>query len=258
MKKIIFALAVLALTVSCKSKAVLADKSPAVLGDSLSAASVIERHYQNPNDYKTLFITASARYEDDKQSQNVSADIRIKKDEKILVSVKFLGITMAKALLTPTQVKYYAKTESEYFEGDYSMLERWLGTDLDFQKVQNLLTGEAVDDLNNGDYNLSVDGAQYVLQQLFGKTQKGFWLDNGRLLLRKQRIAQPDMDRSIEVRYPDHVKHGSVILPDAIQISAQQPKGKASINVNYKSVAVNQEISFPYSVPDGYERIFID
>ncbi len=257
MKKLLMLMGVLALA-SCKSKAVLAEKSPVNLGDTLSASAVIARHYQAPREFKTLVINATARYEDDKQSQNVSADIRIKKDEKILVSVKFLGITMAKALLTPTQVKYYAKPDSEYFEGDYVMLERWLGTDLDFHKVQNLLMGEPIDDLSKGDYKLSVEGTQYVLQQLIGGIHKAYWLDAGRLLVKKQQVAQPHTQRSIQINYPDHVRHSVMILPDALEINAEQPKGKAKINVNYRNVVFNEEISFPYSVPDGYQRILID
>ena len=79
--------------ISCKSKAVLSEGKA---DDVLSAEKIIENHYNNKLDFKTLYIKASAKYQDDKQKQNVSADIRIKKDEKILVSIRFLGITMAK------------------------------------------------------------------------------------------------------------------------------------------------------------------
>jgi hypothetical protein len=36
-----------------------------------------------------------------------------------------------------------------YFEGDFSALSQWLGTDLDYNKIQNLLVGEALDDLQS-------------------------------------------------------------------------------------------------------------
>jgi len=49
-----------------------------------------------------------------------------------------------------------------------------------------------------------------------------------------------------------------LILPSSLNIFATQKKGKTSIEVEYKSIKVNEEISFPYSVPDGYERISIN
>jgi hypothetical protein len=45
---------------------------------------------------------------------------------------------MAKASITPTSVSYYGT----YFEGDFSALSQWLGTDLDYNKIQNMLLGE--------------------------------------------------------------------------------------------------------------------
>lgn len=257
MKRILAILAVVSLFVSCKSKAVLVEKTKAVAEDTMSASSIIARHYQVAKNFKTIYISAGARYEDDHQTQNVSADVRIKKDEKILVSVKFLGITMAKALLTPSEVKYYAKPDSEYFEGDYAMLGKWLGTDLDFQKVQNLFIGEAMDDLTKGEYAVSVDGKNYLLQQLVGSTQKEFWFEPGRLMVKKQRISQPNQARSIHVSYPNHSQYPTMILPTGLDIKAQQEKGRADIKIEYKSAAFDQDLSFPYSVPEGYERIFI-
>jgi hypothetical protein len=55
-----------------------------------------------------IIYKANAKYSDDQQSQNVTAEIKIKKDQQILV-IRFLGITMAKASITPTSVSYYEK-----------------------------------------------------------------------------------------------------------------------------------------------------
>ena len=46
---------------------------------------------------------------------------------------------MAKALITPTKVSYYEKINNTYFEGDFSLLSNWLGTDLDFQKSSKFI-----------------------------------------------------------------------------------------------------------------------
>ena len=120
--------------VGCKSaKSTI---SEGIADSDLAANKIIKGHYENITDFSTVYIKASARYRDDKQSQSVTAEIRIKKDEKILVSVRFLGITMAKALITPTEVKYYEKINQNYFEGDFTTLSKWLGTDLDFEKLQ--------------------------------------------------------------------------------------------------------------------------
>ena len=240
--------------ISCKSKAVLSEGKA---DDVLSAKKIIENHYNNKLDYKTLYIKASARYEDDKQKQNVSADIRIKKDEKILVSIRFLGITMAKALITPDEVKYYEVINGTYFEGNYESLSQWLGTELDFQKVQNMLLGKPMDNLENGNYKEEIANKLYRLFAKDKNIEKAFSFESERFLLKKQEISQFDKNRMVTVSYPNFQNVASLILPTNMSISANQGDKKTNIDIEYKSIAVDESFNFPYSVPEGYERIFI-
>jgi len=239
----------------CKPKATLAE---GIATSNLSAEKVIENHYNNKSDFSTLYIKASARYEDAKQSQNVTAEIKIKKDQMILVSVRFLGITMAKALITPTEVKYYDKINNEYFEGDYSGLSKWLGTDLDFQKVQNLLLGKAIDNLRQSKYEVSIMNKWYKLENKSAATNKSFYFEAERFLIKQQEINQPNLGRELLIQYPEYKDHGQMILPLKLVIDALNKGKKTNIDIEYKNVSFNEELSFPYSVPEGFERIFIE
>jgi hypothetical protein len=55
----------------------------------LKSSKIIANHYNNKTDFSTLYIKADAKYSDDRSSQNVTAEIRIKKDEQILVSIRW-------------------------------------------------------------------------------------------------------------------------------------------------------------------------
>lgn len=254
MKHIIGAIAIL-LFVSCKSKAVLAEGKAK---EALPATEIIKNHYANKKDFSTLYIRASARYADKENTQNVSAEIKIRKDEKILISIRVLGITMAKALITPETVKYYEKLNGEYFEGDYTTLSRWLGTDLDFQKVQNLLIGAAMDNLSQDTYKTSIEDKMYKLESEKGGIEKAFFFEAGRFLIKQQQIGQPSKNRKLNVMYPNFTEYAQAAIPSGIEIEAVQPKGKTEIDIQYNSATFNEELSFPYSVPDGYERININ
>ena len=255
MKKYLGILLIIVLS-SCKSKAVLAEGSA---GNLLTAEKIIENHYNNKTDFSTLYIKASARYQDDKQTQNVQAEIKIKKDEKILVSIRVLGFTMAKALITPTSVQYYEKIGNKYFEGDYAGLSNWLGTDLDFQKVQNMFLGKAMDDLHKGKYAVSIMEKLYKLGgNSDAKTDKSFFFEGENFLLKRQEINQVQQERTLQVAYPDYKKYDQMILPLSLAIDAKQKDGKTNIDIEYKNSTFNEDLSFPYSVPEGYERIYID
>ena len=166
---------------------------------------------------------------------------------------------MAKALITPKEVKYYEKSGNKYFEGDYTTLSKWLGTDLDFQKVQNMLIGQAFDDLNKGKYDSSIEDGLYKLNDKSNKsTEKSFFFEASQFLIKKQEISQKAKNRMLKVSYPNHKDYPEVILPTQLIIEAVQDNKATKIDIEYKSATFNEDLSFPYSVPDGYDRIFID
>jgi hypothetical protein len=243
--------------VSCSAKkAVVAET---VANDKLTAEKIIENHYKNKLDFNTLYIKSSVSYRDPNQSQNVTAEIKIKKDKIILVSFRILGITVAKALITPEKVQYYEKLNSSYFDGNYSALSKLLGTELDFQKVQNLLLGEAFDNLKNGKYNLTLEDNKYKLEPFSNSgIRKTFYLSGDNYLIKQEAISQPTLERMLQIIYPARKSAEEFNLPTGIAIEANQKLEKTTININYNSITFNEELSFPYSVPNSYERIFIN
>ena len=242
--------------VSCKSKAIAAEATKTAT--YLKANKVIENYYNNKTNFSTLYIKADVQYSDEKQTQNVTAEIKIKKDEQILISIRFLGITMAKALITPTAVNYYEKINGNYFEGDFSGLTQWLGTDLDFNKIQNMLLGQAIDDLKSGKYIESIVDQTYRLDDaLDSNTKKSFYFDTNKFYVTKQEITQTAEGRMIQVAYSDSKVYNEGILPSSVLINTFQNGHKTEINLDYNTITFNEEFSFPYSVPNGYKRILI-
>ena len=242
--------------VSCKSKTAAVEVSKNENRKSVN--KIIENYYNNKNEFSTLYIKASVQYATEKQNQNVTAEIKLKKDEQILVSIRFLGITMAKASITPTKVSYYEKIKGTYYEGDFSALSQLLGTDLDFNKVQNMLLGRAIDNLKEGKYTETFADKVYRLDEEFdGNTKKSFYIDGSNFTVNKQEITQTKEERMIQVVYSNKKEFKEITLPLKLNIDSYQKKGKTEINLEYNNVTFNEELSFPYSVPNDYKRIII-
>lgn len=246
---------VLCLLLSCKTKAILNEGKAS---NELTSEKIIVNNYKNKKGFSTLNISAGAKYRDEKLSQSVSAEIKIKRDEKILVIIRVLGFPVAKALITPDKVKYYEKINNTYFEGDYQSLSQWLGTDLDFQKVQNLLIGEAIDDLNKSVFTNSIINKMYKLNNIDGITEKSFFFEPDQFLLKNQQVIQAQKEREFSIDYSNFQTISNTIMPTHLDINAIQKKGKTNISIDYRTVTFNEELTFPYSVPEGYERVFID
>ena len=254
MKSILSAFLIVFL-IGCKSKQSVATASA---NENTEVSKVIKGHYKNEHDFTTLNIRANAKYEDEKQSHSMNADIRIKKDDIIWINIKFLGIPMAKAMITPTKVSYYEKINNTYFEGDFSMLSNWLGTDLDFNKVQNLFLGKAIDDLTKDKWVSEVVEKMFKLSlPNSSDIAKEFYFEGANYLLKKETISQSSQNRNLEIRYPSYKEQKGMFLPNEINIKAEQ-KDKITIDIEYKNTTFNENLSYPYSVPSGYTAVEIN
>lgn len=256
MKKILAITILVFSMISCKTKqAVLAEGSA---GEQKAVKEIIDGHYKNTKDFKTLLIKGSVDYEDSKTKQSVSVEIKIKKDEIILVSVRALGFNVAKAIITPEKVSYYERINGNYFEGSYAVLSKWLGTELDFNKVQNMLTGEALFDLTKGKYAASLVNGQHKLESLDKSSIAKQFFFESTYLLKKELITQAGQQpRSLQIEYPAHREYPQAVLPATIKIEAEQ-KNRVNITIDYNTVTFDENLTFPYEVPEGFDQIFID
>jgi hypothetical protein len=255
MRKIIIVFIGLLFLVSCKTKQSVLESAA---NESLAASKIISGHYEDKKDFSTLNIRANAKYKDEKQSHSVTADIRIKKDEIIWINVKLLGFPVAKALITPERVSYYEKINNTYFEGDFSLLSNWLGTELDFNKVQNLLIGSAIDDLTKAKYIAKIEKELYQLtEKNINNTSKVFNFEGGNFLLKKETIFQEHENRKLEINYPSHKKQNGMFLPNEINIKAQQ-KETVFIGLEFKNIIFNENLSYPFSIPSCYDQISVN
>lgn len=255
MLKKISLLIVITLLSSCKAKKSVGELAA---NEELAATKVIQEHYGNLQDFKTLNIRANAKYRDEKQMQSVSADIRIIRNEKIWINVKFLGFPAAKALITPDRVRYYEKINNSYFDGNFDMLSNWLGTDLDFNKVQNLFLGKALDDLTKTKYIASIEEEMYKLtEKEKSLTEKTFYFEAANFLVKKEKVSQKAENRSLEIEYPSFGKQNNMFLPNEILLKALQ-EDQVNIEIQYKNITFDEDLNTSFSIPSGYEEVKIN
>jgi hypothetical protein len=245
----------LALTVlfSCKTGKIITDKK---MDESLTSRVIIRNHYKNQLNFRTLTSRLRIDYTDGESKQSVGVSLRMEKDKIIWLSAP-LGIV--KAMITPDRVTFYNKLQNEYFDGDFEYLSNLLGTDLDFKKLQNLLLGEALFDLRDERYDVSVNGSSYELKpkraaDLF-KTL--FNIEPNNFKMASQQISQPWKKRLLEIRYKDYQERNKNVVPNNVGIVAIDNDVRNIIDIEYRNVEFDNRISFPYRIPSGFDKIVL-
>lgn len=249
-----FGFLLLALLVfGCKSTSVLNTQKGVV--EDKTVVEIINAHNDNTADFTTSFIRGTANYNDGKQSQNVGLDIRMKKDEIILINVKVIAISMAKVQLTPTSVQFYEKLNGRYYDGDFAFLSHWLGTDLDFYKVQNLLLGRTINSLEKQRMKVTQEEGMHKLE--YSNRQdilEIYYFEDDHFTLQKEELSQKDENRSVVISYPNYQKVEGSLLPSEIFIEANSEKS-VKLKIRYDKISLNEELSFPFSIPSSSKNI---
>ena len=237
---------------SCKSTTSVANTS---IVNPMNARKIVKNHYKNNIDFKTLKGRAKVRYEDESRGQTVTANIRIEKGKTIWLSVSFLGIVGAKALITPEKISFYEKINRRYFEGDFSFLSQYFGVQMDFEQLQRLLIGQTVYNLREGNYQVDqVEG----LYKITPKKQLDilnlfFFMEPQDFLIKKQQVTQPQDNLSLDVNYTSHQLVKGKAFPKSIAIEVLENSDKSNIDIEYRSVEADVPVRFPFSIPSGYK-----
>ncbi|MDE3742254.1 DUF4292 domain-containing protein [Maribacter polysaccharolyticus] len=236
---------------SCKSKKLVTDGA---VMENMSAKAIIRTHYQNQIKFKTLSGRIKIGFFDGESTKSVTVSLRMEKDKTIWISAPF-GVV--KAYITPNRVSFYNKLDNEYFDGDFSYLSNLLGTELDFDKVQNLLLGQALFDLRKDKYEVSLSETDYILKpkkpmDLF---KTSFMVEPDNFMMAAQQLSQPSKKRVLDITYKNYQKTNNRILPNEIFITAIDGNGKNTIDIDYRSVEFNKDLNFPYKIPNGFKKI---
>lgn len=241
--------------VSCKSA-----KRTANLDAAIKSAELVNLHKNTEPRFTTLASRVNVIYDDGSRSQSLTVSLRMQKDETIWVSASILGISIARLLITPDNVSYYETIGRTYFDGDFSLLSSWLGVEVDFQMVQNILIGQAVLPISSDHYDASVFESNYRLtpkeqHQLFKHI---FLVNPTNNRMASQQILQQEEQRVLTVDYPTYQNAGLFLFPKEIRLNAIEQNEQTRIILDFRTVDVNPVVSFPFNIPGGYDQIRLD
>ncbi len=256
--KILYSLLLLFIVSACGSSKVVSG------ADALTIKDVVASHRAASPNFITLASRVQVVYEDNNKLQSVTASLRMEKDKTIWIKASILGITLAKVLITPDRVSYYESISNTYFDGDFALLSEWLGTEIDFQKAQDILLGQSIFALSATDYTSEWVQNKY---KLLPKRQASNFIHSLLLYpdsfkIASETLSQPNEGRILTVRYGEYQEIDGSMYPSEVNIetietaiSTSEENKKTKIDLNFKKIDLNVSVSFPFTIPQGYEEI---
>jgi len=255
MRKIIALFICVLSLASCKTSKV-SDKSIAYL----SSRTIVKNNLNASFNKKTIKASMSIKYKGKEELPTISASLRMVKDSIIWLNFSKLGFPVAKLKITPQEVKFYEKIGKTSFDGDFKLISKWLGTEFDFMKVQNLFLGEAILSLEEDKYQVSVKDSKY---ELFSKKKNSifdikYWIDPVHFKVVKEEISHAEKNQNLTILYKDFHKISESLFPKGFMVKAMTDGMTTTIDINYKNVQFDVPLKFPFAIPTGYRNIELE
>ncbi len=215
---------------------------------------LIRENLKQTSNFKTLQSKLKITFNQNGKEQSHTVNFRIKKDEILWMSATF---SVIRAMITPEKVSFYNKLDNTYFDGDYAYLSNLLGTELDFQKVQNLLLGESLYHLKDDSYKMSIEEKLYVLEP---KRQRELFelfllFDPSLFKIKSQQLSQNQELRHLQIDYKSYQEVDKQLLPEHISVIAVEANEQTTIDLEFKGVSLNEDLRFPFKIPSGFKEI---
>ena len=250
-KKILFVILVSFLVTACKSTKNKTNKHT----ENMLLTKVISKYHKNSFDKKTIRASIKAKYKGKQDLPSVSVSLRMEKDKVIWMRISKIIINVGKLKITPKRVQFYNKLTNEYFDGDFALLSNFLGTEVTFKQIQNILLGQAIYKLDAENFNAQPKENSFVFtpkikNELFDIL---FQLDASIFKLKKQEVTQEN--KILTIKYSDYEKIDGVYFPKNIFVKAIEENSENTVDITYGKVVFNEKLSFPFKIPSGYKEI---
>lgn len=188
-------------------------------------------------------------------SNDVTLNIRILKDQKIWVSITAIaGIEVARALITPDSIQVMNRLQSVYIKKPFSYIYKYASTQVNYKTVESLLVGNAIPELLNDSGTLQPSNGNVIingtLQDLIYQLTVGPDLKVSSTTLNNNQEEQ-----SLNINYANFIQATNRVIPSQISFNSKVKDKNIEANLNYSKAEFDQPLEFPFSVPKRFSEV---
>jgi hypothetical protein len=207
------------------------------------------------------YFTARSRvnYNDGNNNIGATANIRMKKDSIIWISVSpGFGIEAARGLVTQDSIFLMNKLEKSYFAYSFAELSNKLNVNLSYDVLQSALIGDMIRPMDRRN-RIERQELQTVVIQQEPMVDIANYISHENMKLTKVVLQDKTALNSLILDYDDFKILDEKLLPFSSTISAnyrdnQQLKTTTIAFKHNKAEFSENALSFPFDIPDKYDR----
>ena len=226
------------------------------------------------NQFKFTYLDTkfSMSYTQGKKTTNLKGLLRIKNDSITWISFSpALGIEAARIILTNDSIKFVNRLNKTYFTGRYNLIDSLINTTIDYSILQAMIIGNDLTQYDVNKFRSTIDGGLYkitiqerrkIKKNLLAAEEsplilvQNIWLDPDNFKIKQVELKELDDDgNKLQVFYDEFQTVDGQLFPGKMRIEISS-KEQISIDVDFGRAALDDILSFPFKIPDKYEKLF--
>jgi hypothetical protein len=217
--------------------------------------AIVKNYDKSSPKFQTMRGRLKGVFVDGEDQQGINISYRYKKDEVLWMSAKLAGlIQVAKVMISPNRIQFYERIDQSYFDGDFKLVSSFLGIELNYNQLQNLLLGQAIKPIDIEESVLeSLEGFFQIRTNFERNLSQSLLLDDKTFKLKQQTLKMND--KQINVIYKSYQVIDGMLFPEEMVITAGDSEDQVSIILDYKNISLNDDLNFPFSFPNNFKPL---
>lgn len=210
-------------------------------------------------EFEYLNTKTRIQFKDTDRNVSTSANIRIKKDSIIWMSLTpFLGIEVARVMITQDSMVLMNRLSREYIVYDFEGLSEKFQFDISYDLIQSLILGNMP--LAYQELNEIVSTKQfYIVKQTSGSYTIENYFDRELMKLKKVEVSGASKKNKMILKFDNHqqVERLSIPFHSFISLDYEERNEVKSteINIKHGRAELASALRFPFEIPSRYRYV---
>ena len=252
MSKALVVLACLCLLFACRGSKDVAGTDDAK-AKKIPPEQLLELVQANIIQYEWFSARAKMKYDDGNKSQGFTANIRMKRDSVVWVSVtSLMGIEAARMMVDSDTIRILDKLKKKYIVEPVGGFQQYVPFDLSLQLLQELIVGNFLWD-TEGRLKSKVDNGLHVLLIENKSFEHTFWIRPEDYTILKLEIKEKGSSRQVNAALNNYeLDEGRFFSEERVFDFSDKDFG-LHIEMDFNRVKWNESTSFPFRVSSKYD-----
>ena len=222
-----------------------------------SAKKTLKKVEVEEVEFQFMETRTKIKFKEDRQKMNGNAQIRIRKDSLIWMSISpSLGIEVTRTIITPDTIIVINRLDKEYYTFNFKQISDYFSFQIDFDLLQSMLLANLPISLSPDDVISEIPGYTKINQKK-GLLTVDSYVNTENKKLETVVIKELYSQNQLSLKYSGFTALQNTLFPNLCEINLtyDTPNGPlvTSVNIEYNKVEImDKPLKFPFSVPDKY------